>query len=298
MTMNRRSFLAWSLTAAAALMTSHRPLSAAEPSIAKSPRLRFASRLYFVRGDLSQQLAWIEKQGFESIELNGNPVQMHAAWKQAFAHSSLIPSALNWNSLETIVAGTAQQRSASIDSLKAAIDTCGDLKIPNIVIVPPRLRPEFTLPEPTQSFSIIRDVLGSLADRASQAGTCLMIEPVTPKDAQCINTVADAVNLCTSINKPGVAFVFDFCKMIQTEPDLAGAIERGAPFLRQVHLSSSKRTFPGQEKEDVVKFRDGFRGLKKIGYNGFCCFECGNKENYQDKVGASMEFLRTQWDAA
>lgn len=298
MLMNRRSFLACGLTGAAALLFAGGRLPAAEPTVVGSSRLRFSSWLNMVRGDLPEQLAWVEKMGFEAIELRGNFLKMRGAWKEALKNTPLVPSALDWSSLGLIVAGSDAERTASVDSLKAAIDTAADLRVPNIIIVPPRLGTKLVLPDRERSVAIIREVLGGLADQAAQAGTCLTIEPVVPKEVNCINNVAEAVALCTSIGKPGVGIVFDFCKMIQVEEDLTAAMVTGAPFIRQIHLSSRKRTLPGQEAEDATKFFDGFRGMKKIGYGGFCSFECGKMETYQDQVGASMKFLRAQWDAA
>ena len=298
MQMNRRSFLACSLTGVAALLLNGGILPAADSPVVRTPRLRFSSWLNMVKGNLPEQLAWVEKMGFESIELRGNFMKMRGEWKEALKKSHLVPSALDWSSLGLIVAGSEAERSASLDSLKAAIDTAADLKAPNIIIVPPRLNSNLVLPDREKSVAIIREVLGGLADRAAQAGTCLMIEPVTPKGVNCINSTAEGAALCASIDKPGVGIVFDFCQMIQVENDLTAAMVAGGNYIRQIHLSSRKRTLPGQETEDAEKYRDGFRGLKQIGYAGFCSFECGKMETYQDQVGASMDFLRAQWDAS
>ena len=300
--LTRRHLLATGLAGAAAAFFGALPAGfGAEPAVPDAgaqPRLRFSSWLNMVRGDLPEQIRWVESQGFEGFELRGNIAKMHPLWKEALRTTHLKPTALDWSSLGLIVAGSAAERAASVDSLKAAIDTAGDLRTPNIIIVPPRLNAKLVLPDREGSLAIIRDVLGGLADRAAQAGTCMLIEPVGPKEVQCLNNVAESVAMCTSIGKPGVGIVFDFCKMIAVEPDLTAAVVAGAPFIRQIHLSSRRRTMPGQEAEDAVKFTEGFRGLKQIGYQGFCSYECGKMETYQDQVPGSMEFLRTCWAKA
>jgi sugar phosphate isomerase/epimerase len=302
MQLTRRHLLAASLVGAASALLGGLPrgfgAEPTPPATGPGARLRFSSWLNMVRGNLSEQLRWVEAQGFEAIELRGNFAQMHPAWKEALRSTPLVPSALDWSSMGTLVAGSAIEQQKALSSLQQAIDIAADLRVPNIIIVPPRLGQGLNLPEPARAVERMAEILGGLADRAAQAGTCLLIEPVSRKGVHCIHTIADGVDLCRRVNKPGVGVVGDFCHMIQMETDLTEGLAGGGAHLRQIHLSSRRRTLPGQEAEDREKFTAGFRGLKRLGYHGFCSFECGKLETYQDQVPGSLAFLRSCWAEA
>ena len=55
------------------------------------------------------------------------------------------------------------------------------------------------------------------------------------------------------------------------------------------------RVLPGQDDRQFV---DGFRGLKWIGYQDYCSFECGVNGDPEEEIPKSMAFLRDQWAKA
>ena len=297
MTTTRRGFLGLGLVGAATLIAGNSsPLAAGEPP-ATTATLRFSTWLNTIRGNLPQQLDYAEKMGFEAIELRGDIFKNIAPWKEALATSRLKVSALDWSSLGPIVGGVPAEREKSLDHLKRSIDAAAELKAPSLIVVPPRLSHP-GLPDAATSRRIIIDTLGPLAETAAKAGTCIMFEPVNRKGVNCLHFVVDAASACREINSPGIGVVADFCQMIQEETNLTGAMLSGGSWIRQIHLSSRKRTLPGQEAEDAEKFLQGFRGLKLINYQGYCSFECGKIETYQEQIAESMAFLRTQWSQA
>jgi sugar phosphate isomerase/epimerase len=52
---------------------------------------------------------------------------------------------------------------------------------------------------------------------------------------------------------------------------------------------------PGKNPRDVQLYREGFAGLKQIGYQGYCSFECGNIDTFKEQFASSMDFLRIIW---
>jgi sugar phosphate isomerase/epimerase len=293
-TTTRRGFLGLGLAGAATLMGGNPPpLTAGEPP-ATTATLRLSTWLNTIRGDLSQQLDYAEKMGFEAIELRGDIFKNIAAWKEALTTSRLKVSALDWSSLGPIVGGVPAAREQSLDHLKRSIDAAAELKAPNLIVVPPRLSHP-GLPDAATSRRIIIDTLGPLAETAAKAGTCIMLEPVNRKSVNCLHFVADVASVCREINSPGIGLVADFCQMIIEETNLTGAILSGGKWIRQIHLSGRNRSLPGHQAEDEQFYREGFRGLKLINYPGYCSFECGKIETYQEQIAESMAFLRTQW---
>lgn len=86
--------------------------------------------------------------------------------------------------------------------------------------------------------------------------------------------------------------------MMEEETNQTGAFLSGGKYVKQVHLSSRRRTLPGEEKEDGQQFLEGYRGLKMTGYPGYCSFESGKIETYEEGVIKSMAFLRDVWSRA
>ena len=52
--------------------------------------------------------------------------------------------------------------------------------------------------------------------------------------------------------------------------------------------------------EDGVadNYVDGFKALKKLGYDMYVCFECGCQGEREAVVPAALEQLRKQWEVA
>jgi len=64
-------------------------------------------------------------------------------------------------------------------------------------------------------------------------------------------------------------------------------------------LASKTGLLPGQDRqEDEPRYLDGFRGLKLIGYQDYCSFECGCRGNREEEIPKSMTFLRECWAKA
>ena len=78
-----------------------------------------------------------------------------------------------------------------------------------------------------------------------------------------------------------------------------GAFISAGPWLQHVHLASRTRSriLPEQEKSD---YRDGFRGLKVIGYQNYMSLECGCRKDTDPavEIAKTFDMLRQQWEEA
>ena len=124
-------------------------------------------------------------------------------------------------------------------------------------------------------------------------------------EAYFLRQVADGASIARDVLKlagleSGIGVMGDFYHMDAEETSQMGAFISGGSYLRHVHLAGGvenpRRTFPG---ENNMTFVDGFRGLKYIGYQGYCSFECGCANSDREAAfKQSIEFLRSQWDEA
>lgn len=294
---NRRQFLGRSLAALGALAGAQ-PIRAAESGKDKpESRLRFSSWLLGIQGDLERQLDFIEHAGFEAIELRGTIANNKANWMKALSKRSIPVSGMDWGHFTDMVSDDAAKRQKSIDSLKYAIDAAHELKAPVLICVPPRFGQNVALPDPITTRKMLLEMLPPLGELAAQAGTCIGIEAVRRSSVNCLHTLVEVAGFIRESKCSGLGLVADFCIMMEEETNQTGAMLSGGRYIKQVHLSSRRRTLPGEEREDEQQFLEGFRGLKMIGYPGYCSFESG-KANYEDGVGKSMAFLRDIWARA
>ena len=295
--LSRRHWLGSGLAALGAL-AAKRPAFAAEAGKDQpEAKLRFSSWLIGIRGDLDQQLDFVERNGFEAIELRGTIANNKANWIKALSKRSIPVSGMDWGHFTDMVSDDATKRQKSIDSLKYAIEAAHELKAPVLVCVPPRHGQNVALPDPIATRRMLLETLSPLGELAAQAGTSIGIEAVRRSSVNCLHTLVEVAGFIRESRSPGLGLVADFCIMMEEETNQTGAVLSGGQHLKQVHLSSRKRTLPGEEKEDERQFLEGFRGLKMIGYQGYCSFECG-KANYEEGVSRSMAFLRDIWARA
>lgn len=296
--MDRRRWLGTSLLALGGLATG--VSTQAQPSVLNPPkaRLRFSSWLRKLPGDFNQQLDFVEKAGFEAIELRGNIMENRQEWVKVLGRRAIPVSGMDWAHMTYMLAEDATLRQKPIDSLKYAIDAAHELKVPVLVCVPPRLGQKLPLPDSITSRSKLMEILIPLGELAAQAGTCLGIEAVDRKSVSCFHTLAEVAGFVRESQCTGLGIVADFCPLMKEETNLTGAMLSGGQYIKQVHLASRIRTLPGEESEDAHVFLEGFRGLKMIGYQKFCSFESGKPGTYEQGVIKSMAFLRDIWDQA
>ena len=294
---SRRRFLFAGGAAVASLAAFGSRQAGAVDAAKPGAKVKFSSWLIPLRGDLDQQLDFVERAGFEAVELRGTIANNKQIWLNALSKRRLPVSALDWGHFTDMVSESPEKRQKSIDSLKFAIDAAHELKAPVLICVPPRHGRGVTLPDPAATRKILLETLAPLGELAAKAGTCIGIEAVDRKSVNCLHTLVEVAGFCRESKSPGLGMVADFCIMIQEETNQTGAFLSGGAYVKQVHLSSRGRLLPGERKEDEQLFLEGFRGLKMIGYQGYCSFESG-KANYEQGVTKSMTFLRDIWARA
>jgi len=123
----------------------------------------------------------------------------------------------------------------------------------------------------------------------------VLFEPLNRNEAFFLRQLADAAAIARDCKSPAICVMGDFYHMgIEETSDLGAFISAGER-LHHVHLASRTRVLPGQDDRSFV---DGFRGLKWIGYQDYCSFECGVRGDRAVEIPKSMAFLRDQWEKA
>ena len=301
MSITRRGFLMTSAAAAAGAAVLPDTAAADQPraksAAAPMPILKLSSQLGVIPGkDLSEKLATMEKWGFDGVELGGDAVGNEKKYEDAIKSTNLKVSAIcgasgcaNGDLVSEVVA----KRVPAIEAVKRALTSAGALRSTGVIFVP--AFNDQTKLDNQEIRKILLDTLPALGEYAVKAGTRLILEPLNRNEAFFLRQVADAASIARDCKNLGIGVMGDFYHMFIEETNDLGAFISGGSYVHHVHLASRIRVLPGQDQRQFV---DGFRGLKWIGYNDYCSFECGVRGNAQEEIPKSMAFLRDQWSKA
>ncbi|MGI6415767.1 MAG: sugar phosphate isomerase/epimerase family protein [Thermoguttaceae bacterium] len=301
MTINRRGFLAGSAAAVAgaSIVRAAQASSVRIPPPPREAALKLSSQLGVIPGkELPEKLAWMEKAGFDAVEPHGNIVGQEKEFLAALRNSKLKVSALCWGSAKgALVSRDAAKRADAVVQFKRAIDTAAELHSTGVIHAPVfKSETDRTNQEIRE---ILVDTLPAIGEYAVKAGTRVLLEPLNRKEAFFLRQVADGAAICRDCNNPGICLMADFYHMAVEETSCMGALLSGGAYLHHIHLASKTRVLPGQDpEEDEPRYLDGFRGLKLIGYQDYCSFECGCRGNREEEIPKSMAFLRRLWEQA
>ncbi|MBR4751621.1 MAG: sugar phosphate isomerase/epimerase [Thermoguttaceae bacterium] len=268
-------------------------------------KLRISSQVGPAPGkDLPEKLAKIKKYGCEAVEYGGDCVGHGKERYQMAADAGLEVGAICWGSHNgDLCSEDESKRQPGIDDLKKAIETAAEMKSPGVIYVPAfNGQTKLTNQEIRE---LLLEFLPPLAEFANSCGTNIIFEPLCRMEAYFLRQVADGASIARDVLRKagiegGIGVMGDFYHMDTEETSQMGALISAGPLLKYIHLAGGvnnpRRTYPG---ENDMTFVDGFRGLKYIGYQGFCSFECGcAKEDKEQAFQDSIAFLRAQWELA
>jgi len=266
-----------------------------QPEAKPKAVLKLSSQLGVIPGkELPEKLAFMEKCGFDGVELGADIVGNEKKYEDAIKNTKLQVSAVCLGSCKgDLVSDVVEKRAGGIERLKQVVTSAGALKSTGVVYVP-AFNGETKLTN-QEIRSILLDTLPDIGEHAVKAGTRIVLEPLNRKDTFFLRLVADAASIARDCNSPGIGVMGDFYHMFIEETSDLGAFISGGSYVHHAHLASRIRVLPGQDERQFV---DGFRGLKWIGFQDFCSFECGVRGNREEEIPKSMAFLRDQWAKA
>ncbi len=295
MQLNRRALLMTSAAAAAGLSLSRQAAAVDIPKPAKEAVLNLSSQLGIIPGkEVAEKLAKMQEWGFAGVELPSDIVGQEKIFLDAIANTDMKFSAVCWGSHNgDLVSEDVSKRKKGVEDLKKVLAVAGEMKTTGVIYVPAfNGQTKLTNQEIRQ---VLLETFPEIGEYAVSVGSRVLLEPLNRKEAYFLRQVADGASICRDINSPGVRMMGDFYHMCIEETSDMGAFISAGPMLHHVHLASRIRVLPGQDERSFV---DGFRGLKLIGYQDYCSYECGVKGDANVEIPKSMQFLRDQWAQA
>jgi sugar phosphate isomerase/epimerase len=300
MSISRRELLATGVVAASAaaipslLLSS--AASAAEPKAKPKATLKLSCQVWLIPGkELAEKLALMDEWGFDAVELGGNIVDHEKEHIEAVGKTRLKVSAICGGAPNgDIVSEDAGKRAKSIEVLKRLVTAAGAVGAVGPILVP-AFNGQTKLGN-QEIRKILVDTLPAIGEHALKAGTHVILEPLNRQEAFFLRQVADAAVIARDCHSDGIVVMGDFYHMAHEETSDLGAFISGGSRVHHVHLATGEnRILPGQEKHQYV---EGFRGLKYIGYQNYCSYECGVRGDPMVEIPKSMAFLRDQWAKA
>ncbi|MDI6827962.1 MAG: sugar phosphate isomerase/epimerase family protein [Armatimonadota bacterium] len=293
MKLNRRELMAVGAIGGAALAMGLPTAEAKEKE--QKAVLKISSQERIIPGrDLPERLSKMEKWGFDGIEIGGRGLAERVSEiKTAIANSKIKVSAICAGFDGALISDQESERQKAITTMKEILTAAGELNSTGLIFVP-AFNGQTKLGH-VEARQILVDLLPELGEHAVKCGTRLLMEPLNRREAWFLRLLADAAAICRDVNHPGVCMMGDFYHMNIEETSDLGAFISAGKYLHHVHLASAKRKLPGQDERD---FRDGFKGLKMIGFQDYCSLECGVEGDPEVEIPKSVKFLQKQWKEA
>lgn len=295
MEISRRELLGMGAIGGAAALIGMGPSVAEAKDKPGKAVLKIASQEGRIPGkDLPEKLAKMEKWDIDGLEVGGRGLEKRVPEiKAALANSKIKMSAICAGFDGALMSDDESVRKKCVDSMKVILAAAGELGSTGLIYVP-AFNGQTKL-DPIEGRKVLLDQLPELCEFAQKAGTRMLLEPLNRRETWYIRLVADAASICRDVNHPAACVMGDFYHMYIEETSDMGAFISGGDKLHHVHLASIKRNLPGQDERD---YTNGFAGLKMLGYQGFCSFECGCVGDAEVEIPKSVKFLRAQWKKA
>jgi sugar phosphate isomerase/epimerase len=300
--MDRRDFLKASVAGAGAIagLSAAGSRALAEESAAgEKPKatgvLKICSQEGKIPGKgLEERLENLKKFGGVGMEFGSMDLNRAKEVKTKCADAGVGVAALCWGTF-LLIAPEEETRKKAIEDLKKALEVAAEAGSTGVICVPAfNGDPQLDFYEAKKR---LLEALPQIGEHATKVGSRVLFEPLNRGEARFLNQLALAAQICRDSKADGVCMMGDFYHMGIEETSDEGAFLSAGKYLHHVHLASRKRNLPGTDERSFI---DGFRGLKRIGYQDYCSLECNEKATGDPmvEIPKSFEFLKKQWELA
>lgn len=139
------------------------------------------------------------------------------------------------------------------------------------------------------NINYVKDALKYICEYGESKGVKILLEPINRYEVNWLNTVEDTYNFIKDLNLSNLGLLIDTFHMNIEEPSIASSIFKFKDLIWHVHIADSNRLSPGNGHID---FKDIFRVLLAIGYDGFISAELINKPSIESCITQTMKYLK------
>lgn len=302
--MDRRHFLTTAAVGSAALAAaSVLPGCVASTDDKKkagnAPELKLSFQEGTAPGEtLAERLDFMESLGIVGFEPGGRGLASRVGEiREALSGRDIKVSAICAGFEGFILAEDSAVKELFDKTMREIVAAAGELGSTGVIMVPAFNHQSPCKPHTMDTRKYLCEQLHDLGEFALEHGTTVILEPLNRNEAFYLRLVADAAAIARDSDSAGVKAMGDFWHMSEETSDY-GALMSAGDYLQHVHIASrGRRIMPGEDGEKDV-YTDGFRALKKLGYDKYVSFECGTKGDRAATVTEAVNLLRKQWAEA
>jgi D-psicose/D-tagatose/L-ribulose 3-epimerase len=235
---------------------------------------------------LERQCEYAAALGYDGLEiapftLSTSPEKISTAdaakIRATVEASGLVVTGLHWLLVKpeglSLTDPDAAVRTRTLAVMTHLIGLCAELGGAVLVHGSPRQRQ--IAPGETHAIALARlqDGLAQVALAAARVGVIYCIEPLSRRETELVNTIAEAAELVRSIDHPNLRTMIDCSAAGLTETDsIPSLIERWLPtgLIAHIQVNDPNRRGPGQGE---VQFAPILAALKRHGYGGTLAVE-------------------------
>jgi sugar phosphate isomerase/epimerase len=254
-----------------------------------------------------RQCRYIHEVGYEGMEvapftLAKHPDEISSARRKELRRvaegNGLEILGLHWLLAKTtglhLTSADEATRRRTADYLALLGDLCADLGGTLMVLGSPQqrsLQPGVTREQGTENaIDVFRQVLPRLDAR----GVDLLLEPLTPKETDFMNSCDEAAEIIRKVDHPRLALHQDVKAMLGEGRPLPEIIRKHASLTRHFHANDGNLRGPGMGPVDYVPI---FTALKETHYDGWVSVEVFDYSPGAEKIAEdSIRYMHEIWD--
>jgi len=229
--------------------------------------------------DFAKQCELAAQLGYDGIELapftlGERPHELGPAkrreLRETAASAGVRIGALHWLLVTpaglSITSADPQVRSETLSVMRGLVELCAELGGTVLVHGSPQQRRLPDEREPAKARAI--EAFALAAEWAAAAGVTYCIEPLSPHEADFVNTVEEAAGIVARVGNPHLRTMIDCRAARLTEREsVPELLRRWVPrgMIHHVHFNDSNSRGPGQGEDT---FGDVLDALAEVGYQG------------------------------
>ena len=231
-----------------------------------------------------EQCAFAAEVGYDGLEiapftLSAEPHRLDAAAvrevRAALADAGVVASGLHWLLVTpeglSITDPDDAMRARTVEVMRGLVGLAAELGAAYLVHGSPAQR---ALPEGEDGGARGRAVacFAAAAEAAEAAGVVYCIEPLSRRETNFINTVAEAAAIVREVGSPGLRTMIDTSATARDGGDPAAVLDEwwGSGLIGHVQVNDPNRRGPGEGDLRLAPF---LAGLRRHGYDGWVAAE-------------------------
>ncbi len=188
--------------------------------------------------------------------------------------------------------GAQQEQQAFKDYLKELVDLAADLGSRVLILGSPAVRDKGNY-EYSEAIYIAAAVLNEPAEYAWMCNVKILIEPLTKKETNFINTHTEGLELIRAIGSNGFGLHLDAKSVAAEEMDAEAVIKGCKDDIEHFHINDPDLRPIGMTADYHEKMG---KALAQIGYPHYISVEMKMTENYRQSIEASMNYVDSYYE--